>query len=138
MVIILIKMCLVMLVILEIDIRRVVSGREIFNFVVFSGMYVNGMEKVKIYRKLKRRKMVNFFDFISFGLMMFFIIVWVGCFENKMIKKFVILCFMLCKFNFILIILILWKNKYLNVFLVIYVIDISFKMIILKNILIMN
>lgn len=104
MVIILIKMCLVMLVILEIDIKRVVSGREIFNFVVFSGMYVNGIEKVKIYRKLKRRKMVNFFDFISFGLMMFFIIV---CFENKMIKEFVILCFILCKFNVILIILIL-------------------------------
>lgn len=107
MVIILIKICLVMLVILEIDIKRVVSGREIFNFVVFSGMYVNGMEKVKIYRKLKRRKMVNFFDFISFGLMMFFIIVWVGCFENKMIKEFVILCFILCKFNVILIVLIL-------------------------------
>lgn len=68
----------VMLVTPETDTRRAVSGREIPNSVALRGMYVNGTVKAKINRKLKRRKMTNFPDFTSFGLMMPSITVWVG------------------------------------------------------------
>lgn len=89
----------VMLVTPEIDTKRAVSGREIPNSVALSGMYVNGTEKAKIYRKLKRRKMANFPDFTSFGLMMPSITVWVGCSENKTTKESATSCFILCKSN---------------------------------------